>query len=233
MNAEQEALVLGNLRSVVIIAQGALRKLPRHICLGDLVSDGSLGLITAATKYDPERGAFKTFAEPWIRGAILDGLRSRDNAGRLLRKRERALKIARRKLGDEATEAEVALAAGMTEKQAAHVREEIEVRRYHSLECLWLDDGEEWRALSAAEPSSRRPGPEAAAELNERERIVWSLVDRLPPRERLVVRLYYQDGMLQREIGKVLGVNEPRICHLRTKALERLRRMLTGVKVAA
>ena len=50
----------------------------------------------------------------------------------------------------------------------------------------------------------------------------------LPEREKIVVALYYYDGLTLREIGDVLGVTESRISQLHTKAILRLKGRLHG-----
>ena len=54
----------------------------------------------------------------------------------------------------------------------------------------------------------------------------------LPERERLVVSLYYQDELTQREIAKVLGLSESRVCQLHARALDRLRQGLSDRQAA-
>ena len=48
-------------------------------------------------------------------------------------------------------------------------------------------------------------------------------MDKLPERERLVIALYYYEGLTFKEIGKVLGVSESRVYQLHTQAMTRLR----------
>jgi len=45
----------------------------------------------------------------------------------------------------------------------------------------------------------------------------------LPEREKIVISLYYYEGMTLAEIGQVLGVTESRACQLHTKAVLQLR----------
>ena len=53
-------------------------------------------------------------------------------------------------------------------------------------------------------------------------------ISRLPEKEKLVVSLYYYDGLSLKEIGKVLGVTESRVSQLHTQAVLRLRRLLVN-----
>lgn len=51
-------------------------------------------------------------------------------------------------------------------------------------------------------------------------------VNRVPERERLVLTLYYYEGLTSSEIGDVLGVTESRACQTHTKAILQLRARL-------
>ena len=72
-----------------------------------------------------------------------------------------------------------------------------------------------------------RPGPpgdtEAEVEINAMKTRLGECIDRIPKREKLVISLYYYDGLTFKEIGKILGVSESRVYQLRTQAIVRLR----------
>ena len=77
----KETLVNSNLRFVVNIARQYQH---RGIPLADLVSEGNIGLLKAAEKFDPERGYhFTTYAVWWIRQAILKALEASSRTIRL------------------------------------------------------------------------------------------------------------------------------------------------------
>ena len=77
----KEKLINSNLRFVVKIARQYQR---RGIPLADLVSEGNIGLLKAAEKFDPERGYhFTTYAVWWIRQAILKALEASSRTIRL------------------------------------------------------------------------------------------------------------------------------------------------------
>ena len=76
---ERERLILDHIWQVQVIAARIHERLPDHIAFDDLVSAGTVGLISAIDNYDPSRNAqLKTYAEYKIRGAILDSLRGLD-----------------------------------------------------------------------------------------------------------------------------------------------------------
>lgn len=68
--------------------------------------------------------------------------------------------------------------------------------------------------------------PAEEMEGKEMRRVLAAGVDRLPERERLVIALYYFEGLTFKEIGKVLGVSESRVYQLHTQAMGRLRNFL-------
>ncbi|MEE9278044.1 MAG: sigma-70 family RNA polymerase sigma factor, partial [Dehalococcoidia bacterium] len=66
-----------------------------------------------------------------------------------------------------------------------------------------------------------------AVERNERVSALAAAIHELPQRERLVVALYYQDDLTQRQIAKVLGLSESRVCQIHARALDQLRLVLS------
>src|SRR5688572_17529754 len=92
---DRTALIEEHVSLVRYLAARVSAKLPPGIEVDDLVGAGMIGLIDAADKFDPSRGArFRTYAERRIRGSILDHLRSLDWAPRSLRRRARELDAA-------------------------------------------------------------------------------------------------------------------------------------------
>ena len=53
--------------------------------------------------------------------------------------------------------------------------------------------------------------------------ILADAINRMPERERLVLTLYYYEGLTLAEIGDVLGVTESRVCQIHTKSILQLR----------
>jgi RNA polymerase sigma factor for flagellar operon FliA len=76
-----------------------------------------------------------------------------------------------------------------------------------------------------SDPRSGEPG--SSFEQQENRYFLTDAISRLPERERLVITLYYYEGLTLAEIGEVLGVTESRICQIHTKSVMSLRnRML-------
>ncbi len=188
-------------------------------------SFGVLGLLDAIDRFEPDRGfVFQTFAVPRIRGAILDELRRFDwisRSGReKLQKFERTLEdIA--KVNGSADDASLMKAMNMDEKSYKDLLE-IASRSYVvSLDdVLALEDGDMQREEMIEDDA---PSALDIMEQNEEVEQVADALKRLPERERLLLSLYYYEGLTLKEIGQVLGVTESRVSQLHGRALSLLR----------
>src|SRR5689334_912115 len=90
--SEREQLIIEHLPQVRLIARRIHERCPENVSLEDLVSTGTIGLISAIDRFDPTQGVkLKTYAEYKIRGAILDSLRSMDWAPRDQRRRAKQI----------------------------------------------------------------------------------------------------------------------------------------------
>ena len=73
-------------------------------------------------------------------------------------------------------------------------------------------------------------GPSGHYEVQEMRRILASSINGMPEREKLVLTLYYYEGLTLSDIGAVLGVTESRVCQIHTKAVLHLRSRLSAVE---
>ena len=71
--------------------------------------------------------------------------------------------------------------------------------------------------------ADRGNGPVATFEVEEMKQLLASAINRLGDREKIVLTLYYYEGLTLAEIGEVLGVTESRVCQIHTKAVFQLR----------
>lgn len=217
------------------IAHHLAARLPSSVEVDDLIQAGIIGLIEAARHYSGDRGAsFETYAGIRIRGAMLDELRKGDWVPRSVHRRAReiaeAIRAIEARTGHEASDAEIAQALGMP-LEAYHRHAEDAARA----PLLSLDDpgaGDRSLADTLEDPET----PERATfQAAFREALADGIAE-LPDRERTVMGLYYQDELNLKEIGRVLGVSESRVCQLHSRALLRLRARLQdwrSVAVAA
>ena len=122
---------------------------------------------------------------------------------------------------------EVATELGMTEQELATVLGQISFVGVVALDEL-LSAGSE-RGSGATVGDTIAGGghdPVEAFESEEMRQVLADAINRMPDRERLVLTLYYYEGLTLAEIGGVLGVTESRVCQIHTKAILQLRSRL-------
>jgi RNA polymerase primary sigma factor len=224
--AAKEQLVNSNLRLVIANA----RKFQGHeLPLLDLIQEGILGLIRAAEKFDWRKGyKFSTYATFWIRQALQRALDNRSRTIRIpvhLGQRERKIGRAQRelatKLGRDPTDDEIAQAAQISVQEVREARETARV-----VTSLDRPVGEEEETPLGALLSSGELTPEEEVEISLREDALRRALDRLPERERQVVKLRYgvggDDPTPLSETGRRLGISQDAVRKLERRALSEL-----------
>ncbi len=207
--------------------------LPSNVEHADLVSYGIFGLIDAIDKYDLDRAIkFETYAISRIRGAIIDELRSIDWIPRSIRSKAREVERAYAALESELhrapTDPEVAQRLGITVSELQQIFSKVSYVNVIALDELLNVGGERGDKLSLIDTleDTKAEDPVQAFESEETKFLLSQAVNQLPEREKIVVTLYYYEGLTLAEIGRVLGVTESRICQMHTKAVLQLRAKL-------
>jgi len=231
----RERLILHYSPLVKFVAGRVAAGLPQNIEQSDLVSYGIFGLIDAIDKFDPARGfKFETYAISRIKGAIIDELRSIDWVPRSIRAKARAIERAYSKLENELRrspgDAEVAAELGVSEEELNSTLSQISFVGLVALdELLAAGNSGSDKGGSATVGDTiadRAHDPVEAFETDEMKHLLADAINRMPDRERLVLTLYYYEGLTLAEIGSVLGVTESRVCQIHTKAILQLRARL-------
>ena len=229
----RERLILHYAPLVKYVAGRIGAGLPQSVEQSDLVSNGMFGLMDALDKYDPGREVkFETYAIPRIRGAIIDELRAMDWVPRSIRSKARGVEKAHAqleaKLGREPTDEEVAEKLDMDVNELHDVLTQISLVSVMALEeSVGGDERGEQRSLIDTLADAAGGDPGSGIEGQEMRGILSAAINSLSEREKVVITLYYFEGLTLAEIGDILGVTESRVCQIHTKAVGSLR---TGLK---
>lgn len=203
--------------------------LPQNIDQTDLVSYGVFGLIDAIEKFDTSRNIkFETYAIARIKGAIIDELRSIDWVPRSVRAKARSVEKAFAKLEGKLlrtpSDIEVAQEMGISEADLHAIFNQVSFVGIVALDEMLAVGGERGEIATLGDTiPDRTDGPVAAYEVEEMKQILARAINRLGDREKIVLTLYYYEGLTLAEIGEVLGVTESRVCQIHTKAVLQLR----------
>ncbi len=226
--AARNQLVLAYRWIVRAHAERMQRTLPASIDIDDLETAGLGGLMRSLQGYDPARGVkFTSYCQRRIRGAMLDWLREMDDVSRSVRDAGRRMETAagelRQGLGREPYTAEIAQLLGLTAAEYAALQWQGTAPEVFSLsQPLRAQSGLE-RPLEGddlvADP--RAEAPDVIAARRDALRAALAVLSRA---ERLIVLLYYYEGLSMVEIGLVLGLSESRISQVHAEVLARLRR---------
>lgn len=223
--SERERLILGHLSQVRLIARRIHHKLPESVCLEDLVSTGTVGLISAIDNFNPVHNVkLRTYAEYKIRGAILDSLRGLDWASRDRRRKakqiEAAIASVEQRLRHTPAEEEIAgeLQLGLVEYREWLV--DIQGLTLNSLD--YAGEHENSRKLIDTVSDREEHWPSRLLESSELEKLLAQGIEKRSPAERTVLSLYYKEDLTLREIAVVMHLHLSRISQLKAQAILKL-----------
>lgn len=216
---------------VKYVASRVAAGLPQNVEQADLVSYGIFGLIDAIDKFDPARGyKFETYAISRIKGAMLDELRSMDWVPRSVRSKAKRIEQANAKLeaklGRAASDEELAEALDISVEDLETMLTKISFVGVVALDEM-LSGGERGDSVTLGDTiPDRGAGPVGSFEVEEMRQLLAESINSMSDREKVVLTLYYYEGLTLAEIGQVLGVTESRVCQIHTKSVLRLRSRL-------
>ena len=226
--ADKNSLLTAHMPLVKRLAHQMRAKLPPSVEVDDLIQAGMIGLLDAINRYEENHGAqFETYAVLRIRGAMLDELRSSDwmprSTRQNMRKVEVAMQALTQQLGRPPSESEVAKSMKLSLEDYQELlgdsggHQLVYYEDFHSeegsdsfLDRYAVDDEDPLKGL---------------LESDFRQAVIDS-IDNLPPREKMLMSLYYEEELNLKEIGAVMGVSESRVSQLHTQAVARLRTYL-------
>ena len=208
----RERLILHFAPLVNAVAGRVGMRLPSTVEQADLVSYGMFGLIDAIEKYQTDRAVkFESYASSRIRGAIIDELRAMDWVPRSVRTKARSVDRAyadlEAKLHRTPSEAEVAEHLEMPVEDLRAIYSQLSTVNVVALDEL-LGGGEDRPggiSLGDTLGDERSQDPAGSLEAAETKFLLARAIECLGERERIVVVLYYYEGMTLAEIGRRPG----------------------------
>ena len=230
--AARERLILHYAPLVKYVASRVATGLPATVEQADLVSYGMFGLMDAIQKFEPARGnKFETYAIPRIKGAIIDELRAMDWVPRSVRFKAREIEKAHADLETmlkrAPSERELAERLGVSLGELHGVISQISFVSVLALDELLAVGSDRGEHVSLMDTLADRSGdPTSGLEGQENRGLLAAAINSLSEREKIVVTLYYFEGLTLAEIGDILGVTESRVCQIHTKAVGQLRLQL-------
>jgi RNA polymerase sigma factor FliA len=226
--ADKNSLLTEHMPLVKRLAHQMKAKLPPSVEVDDLVQAGMMGLLDAINRYEENHGAqFETYAVLRIRGAMLDELRSSDWMPRStranMRKVETAMATLQQQLGRPPSESEVAKSLKLSLGDYQDLLGDSGGHQLVYYEDFHDDEGGDSfldrHAVDDADPLK------SLLDTDFRQTVI-DAIDALPPREKMLMGLYYEEELNLKEIGAVMGVSESRVSQLHPQAVARLRTYL-------
>ncbi len=228
----REARIIEYAFLVKQIASSFARKLPSSVLFDELISAGSLGLIDAVDKFNPDKHTtLKTYAQYRIRGAILDELRSMDKYSRSVRKKIQDLAAAKKRLEDNnvntPSDEEIADELGVSIDEYNDTLTQIHGATILSMDTFLKTKNNETSAETRFLSSLKvKDTPSEEFDREELKALLTDAISSLNEKEKLVVSLYYYEELTLKEIGEVLNLTESRICQIHTSILNKLKSKL-------
>ncbi len=189
-----------------------------EVDLDDLMADGLTGLVEAKSRFDPDKGVqFNTFAYYRIRGAILDGIRKNSFMPRRAYEQLRA------------AEAALGIGESLGEQRAADPQGRKDVAKCaEALHATISRLTASFVIASVGQDDAEQESPEDSLLKGESAGRVRAALAELPERERALIEGHYLKGRRFDLVAEELGISKSWASRLHTKALDRLRKILSS-----
>ena len=215
-----ESLIVDNMNLVKKIAWHMHGRVRSAIEIEDLMQIGYFGLVTAAQKYSPQEGAtFASYAVLRIRGAIVDHLRKSSNLCRttiqMQQKQKKAVQFLVGSLQREPVPSEIAEKMGLDLNEYREWEKAFNANVHQSLDEVY-DEYSMWFV-------SKDNTPEENLDRSQLKDILTDALKELPPKEAMVIQLYYVEELNVYEIAEVMEITTGRVSQIKKSAVLLLR----------
>lgn len=232
--SDREEQVLRHLPLVHSVVERIAAHLPPQVDREDLFHAGVIGLMDALDRFDTGRdNSFSTYAVLRIRGAVIDELRARDWVPRGRRQKAREYQQAvhelHHQLGRLPEPAELAQQLGLDEGELLDLERDVQLACQISLDAPVGEDGSIGQIVASSDTAWENPALRLEGE--DRRRVLLSALEDLKEQERLILKMYYFENMLMKEIAAVVGVTESRVCQIHARLMALLRGRLRTIGV--
>lgn len=199
----------------------------KHIEFEDLVGYGMIGLMDAFNKFDESKGMkFSTYAAIRIKGAMIDEIRKNSPISKgamdKLNRYNEALEKLQKEFAREPNDLEIAKEMKISVADVSEIESYINYISVTSLEDLIFSEEDELPLIGTIE-DEKSPSPEKLLEEKEELEYLVKALELLNEKDKMVLSLYYYEGLTLKEIGKVLEVSESRVCQIHSRAIIHLR----------
>ncbi|MFO7811189.1 MAG: RNA polymerase sigma factor RpoD/SigA [Candidatus Delongbacteria bacterium] len=224
----KERMIKSNLRFVVSVAKQYKNQ---GLSFNDLINEGNLGLIKAASRFDETKGyKFISYAVWWIRQSILQALAEQSRVVRLpsnkisvLNKIHKTRSALQNKFEREPTMEEI---AGIMDTTEDEIYNTLKISGQHLSIDSPIKDGEDNRLIDVLK-SDQSPQPDHDITDFSLGLEIERALSSLSQREREVITMYFgierYEPLTLEEIGQELSLTRERIRQIKEKALQRLR----------
>lgn len=226
-----ERLVRANLRFVVSVAK---QYVGNGLPLEDLISEGNIGLVKAALRFDETRGfKFISYAVWWIRQQIMQAISEHSRMIRMplnkisvLHKINTVYAQLEQELERDPTPEEI---ARMAQLDAEEVEQTLTLSKKHPSLDAEVHEGEDTPLKDVVADEEEAFQHQRKITMDSLRKELFHLLARLDPREREIIVLHYglngESALPLEEIGERMGMTRERVRQIKERALEKLRRL--------
>jgi RNA polymerase sigma factor for flagellar operon FliA len=201
-------------------------RVKQHVEFEELVALANTGLAEAASRFDPTRGAaFTTFAWYRVQGAIIDGIRKATNLPRRTWAKLLALRAASEYLEHRGERDAGAVAKGIELPTGPDALAQVK-QALAAIRTMYVTSLDTLRDEKGFDPGGETPQPGDAIDTKRFAGRLAGAIEKLPEKERELVKKHYWEGKNLLEAGAELGISKSWASRLHAQAVDRLRDLI-------